>query len=276
MATYLIINVVATAYTIIHMTQRWNHLIPYLMSYQIERYGFKYIGEPRKKQSWDDIYFLASQKWFNSKIDILNATIAGAVVTAKSNVDQAVFEVEAYDEQMKVEDLIVKPLQLIHVNIVFLIHVLFLVVCNAIILMDLSNQGLINIGIKISHFSDSLYATLQSMTTIGFGEIFPRDFWSRYYYVILYLQVLITIILGLAFRNSAAEFITYILDKMSEVFNKKMKNHKNECLKVIKFRAMSNELQSDINGINDEWSCSSFSILAVLLKEYMEDEAPGK
>lgn len=273
--TLLIINVYLTVNSISHLIGRWFTIIKFISQLRINGRGANIINNQNNFKNWKRMQLLGVRKWINCKFDILNTEIFKGIKMCKENKAEGLFHLNRIDINFLQQDFIISPLQAFYANCIFWGHILAIVVINAILLYNMSKSGMIEMS-SIEYGIDALYSVLQIISTVGFGDIAEKSystlalFHLQCFFIIMFVQVVVTIILGVAYKNSALTVANEIFDKLSQNFNEKIQNHKNLCIEAVITGTPSDYLKEDIENDYYDLGRPAYSLMINELKEYIK------
>lgn len=275
--TLLIINVYFTANTVSHLIGRWFTIIRYISRLEIDGRGANIINAANEKMSWKNLQLLGVKKWIDNKFDNLNAEIRIGIKKSKKDKSEGIRHINRVDIKFLQQEFIISPKQTFYTNLIFLSHIFAVIVINSLLLYNMSKSGLVEMK-SIEYGIDALYSVLQIISTVGFGDISNSKgvyqtlgyFYLQCFFVIMFIQVLLTVILGVAYKNSALTVANELFDNLSLRFNEKIQDHKHLCIDAILTGVPSGYLKKDIEDDYHDLGRPAYFLMINALKDYIK------
>lgn len=271
----LIINVYLSVNTISHLTSRFFKTIRYISLMRINGRGADIENCGNVAKNWNEAQLFGVRKWINEKFDLLNMQLFTGIQICKKNKSEGLVHLNRIDVKFLRKEFIISPLQAIYSNCIFLGHVLAVVVINAMLLYRMSCSGLMETD-SIKYGFDAFYLILQMISTVGFGDITNSpyqtlgSFHMQCFFIVMFIQVILTVILGIAYKNSTLMQASEIFDNLSQLFNEKIEYHKNLCIEAILTGHPSDYLMEDVEKGYSDLGKPAYTMLVHELTDYIK------
>lgn len=264
--TLLIINVYLTTNTIIHLFNRFTKITKFINNLSVDLNGSNFSVPNKKGINWEIVYLYGMKKWIDAKIDDLNIQLTEGIKLCQRDKQNGLLYLDRLNIKFSISEWFSSLSQTLHMNVIFLIHVISIIVTNTFLLFKMMNSGIIKLGISDQYGLDAFYSILQIVTTIGFGDIACVSFQSQCFFIVIFLQVIVTIILGVAYKDWAMTLANEKFGKLTQLLNDIFDHHKNLCINTILTGKRSGYLEKDENTTK----ISSYAVMLQTLKEFLD------
>lgn len=258
---YLIVN------AMIHLTMRWSKIISFFEKLQTNENG-EFIYKTKKDWNWGEIYLMSVRNWLNKKIKKINKQTIKGIEICQQNRFEGCYYLDKNDVLFSRDEFINMDSQSSCSNRIFLCHLFAVIVANSALLFDMVSSGMVTMADEAHNVEDVLYVILQVFSTVGFGDIHPTTFLGKCFFVIMFFQVIATIVLGVAYKDFALNRAAIRFDKMAKLFNDVIGVHKKRCIDII----FSKQMPFDsLKGFHEGFPLFSQSVFEKL-REYADQK----
>lgn len=226
---YLIVN------TIIHLSNRWTLVISAINNIKIDSNGVHLYNT---KNGWISIYLMSMEKWFGIKIKLINNQLKEGIEVCERNRLEGLYYLDKIDVKFSSNEFISVASQAIYSNFIFLLHLLAVVVINSVLLFDMVKSGVIAESRFIDNVANIPYVILQVFSTVGFGDVCAETSMGKCFFIIMFIQVIVTIILGVVYKDFALNIVVTRFDEITKKLNDAFDVHKKICINSILTKKM--------------------------------------
>lgn len=223
---YLIINI------IFHLSYRWSKIISFINQLQIDENGVHYDNQ-MKPLNFDNIYLMSIRNWFDAKIKIINSRLIEGIKICRQNKIESCYYIDNIDMKFSRDEFINTLSQSFCSNLIFLLHLLAVIVINSALLLDMAKFGIITGNNAVQNVQDAIYVILQVFSTVGFGDVTSTSVLSKWFFIIMFAQAILTIILGVAYKDFALNRAVFHFDELAEAINTVVDSQKKFCIESI-------------------------------------------
>lgn len=246
--TVAAINICLIVYAIIHLTMRWLKINSFFKKLRINEKGVHFpIKEMRP--DWDKIYLMGVLKWLKGKFKELNDQIINGITMCRQNRFEGLYYLEKIDVKFSRDEFINMDSQSLHSNIIFLLHLFAVIATNAVLLFDMTRSGMVTAENFTHNIRDVLYVILQVFSTVGFGEVYPTSSLGKWFFIIMFLQVITTIVLGVAYKEFALNRAANRFEDQAKFLNFMIEDHKKNCIDWILKKEMPFESLAEFHEV---------------------------
>jgi len=248
-----LINIYLVVNTVIHLSKRWSKIISFINRLQIDEKGV-HSHNNKKCWSFDDFYLMSVRNWFDSKIKFINSQLIEGIKICRQNRIESCYYLDNIDMRFSRDEFINKYSQSIYSNKIFLLHLLAVIVVNSVLLLEMARSEMLTLEINkciTQNVEDVIYVILQVFSTIGFGDVSSTAVLGKVFFVIMFIQAILTIILGVVYKDFALNMATLRFDEMVENINALIDSQKRLCInsiltKKIPFKSVDDVLEEHI------------------------------
>lgn len=228
--TVALINVYLIANAIIHLTMRSSKIISVINKLQIDEKGI-HLDKKIDMWNWVNIYLTSVKKWFDEKINIINDRISNGVEICRHNKYDGLYYLDNIaDIKFSRDEFINIRSQSIYSNIIFFLHLLAVIVINLVLLLNITKSGIITDKSFTTDAINAPYAILQAFSTIGFGDVGVQTLMGKWFFIIIFIQVILTIILGVVYKDFAINMTVIRFDEIVKSLNTAIDDYKKTCI----------------------------------------------
>ena len=258
---YLIVN------AMIHLATRWSKIISFIEKLQTNENG-EIIYKKNNAWNWCEIYLMSVRNWFNKKIRCINKRTIKGIELCRQNRFEGCYYLDKNDLVFSRDEFINIDSQSSCSNKIFLCHLVAVIVVNSALLFDMVSSGLVTMVDDAHNVEDVLYVILQVFSTVGFGDNHPTTFLGKCFFIIMFFQVIATIVLGVAYKDFALNRAAIRFDKMAKLLNDGIGIHKKRCIDIILSKKLPFKSFKEFHKEHPLFSQSVFE----KLKEYAEQK----
>lgn len=262
-----LINIYLVVNTIIHLTKRSSKIISFINKLLVDGNGVHFCNE-MKKMSGDEIYLMSVRNWFDAKIKMINVQMIKGIEICQQNRIEGCYYLDKIDQKFSCDDFVNIRSQSIHSNIIFLLHLLAVIVVNSALLLGATRFGMVAGEKFTQNIEDVFYVILQIFSTVGFGDVVTSPFSGKCFFIIMFAQVIATIVLGVAYKDFALNMVVIRFEDMAKKLNTEIDIHKKICVESILTKKMPFNSFEDVQKERHFFS----QILFDKLKEYVEQK----
>ena len=211
---------------------RWLKINSYLNMLQIDEKGIHFPTK-EDRPNWDETYFMGVVKWLKKKIKKVNDRIINGISICRQNRFEGLYYLEKIDVKFSRDEFINMDSQSFHSNVIFLLHLLAVIVINSALLLDVAGSGMITGTNLALNIEDVFYVILQVFSTVGFGDVPSLSSLGKCFFIIMFFQVIATIILGVAYKDYALNRAANHFESTAKILNVMIGRHIKKCIDLI-------------------------------------------